>query len=164
MPNSGVARRCRIPLLAPFGARDRTAHVGVGLDETGVNDKILASDKTGGDTGQHDALEDVAQHVAVAKRTCGILERVVGHLFVKVQTAEPAERQPIRDLLAQTPLLSDAIAVADDEHADEQLGIDRRPPGVTVVVRKLMAQIRECTRGENIDAAEQMIGGTRSSS
>ncbi len=77
---------------------------------------------------------------------------------VEVEPAEPAERQPILDLLAQPPLRADAVAVADDEHADEQLGIDRRPAGVAVVVSELLAQIGERGRREHVDPAQQMIG------
>src|SRR5205085_3427151 len=39
-----------------------------------------------------------------------------------------------------------------------KLGVDRWPAGVTVVVRKLTAQVGERSCREHIDAAEQMIG------
>ena len=44
------------------------------------------------------------------------------------------------------------------QHADQQLRIDRWPPGVAVVISKLVAQIGERSSREDIDAAEQMIG------
>ncbi len=46
------------------------------------------------------------------------------------------------------------VLVNDDEHADEQFRIDRWPAGVTVVARQRLAQIRERSRREDIDAAE----------
>ena len=120
-----MARRCRIALLAPFGAGDRSALVGVGLDEARIDGETLAADEAGRDAGEHDAFEHMAQHVAVAEAAMPVLgeRRVVGNLVVEVEPAEPAECQPVRDLLAQPPLRADAIAVADDEHADEQLRI-----------------------------------------
>ena len=84
---------------------------------------------------------------------------MVRHLVIEVQAAEPAERQPIGDLLAQPPLRANAVAVADEEHADEQLGVDGRPAGVTIMVGELVAQIRKSGRGEHIDPTQQMIGG-----
>ena len=46
------------------------------------------------------------------------------NLVVEVEFAEPPIRQMQGDLLAELPLRADAVAVADDEHPDHQLGID----------------------------------------
>lgn len=102
----GVAGRGRIALLAPLGIGDRPALVGVGFNEARIDGKALTADETRRDAGEHDPLEDVAQHIAVPEAPMPVLgeRRVVGHLVVEVQAAEPAERQPVRDLLAQPPL------------------------------------------------------------
>jgi hypothetical protein len=49
------------------------------------------------------ALENMAQHIAVAEAAVPVLgeRRVVGHLVVEVEPAEPTEGQPVFDLLAQ---------------------------------------------------------------
>ena len=44
------------------------------------------------------------------------------------------------NLLAQPPLRADAEAVADDQHPDQQLRIDRRPPHLAVERRQLPPQ------------------------
>ena len=45
------------------------------------------------------------------------------------------------DLLAQLPFKADAIAVADNEHPDHQLRIDRGPLDVAVERCQLLAKI-----------------------
>ncbi len=59
------------------------------------------------------------------------------------------------DFLAQPALGSDAEAVADDEHADHELGIDRWPAGVAVERRKMLTQFAEIE--EAINASKQVI-------
>ena len=62
------------------------------------------------------------------KRPCRFLENVEcsGTRTLEAEPAEPAIGQVQVDLLAQPSLGADAEAVADDQHADHQLRIDRR--------------------------------------
>jgi hypothetical protein len=59
-------------------------------------------------------------------------------------------------VLAQPPLGADPEAVADDQHADQKLRIDRGPAGVAVVRTEVLAQLTEIE--EAIDAAQQVVG------
>ena len=52
---------------------------------------------------------------------------MIGNLAVEAQPAEPAIGQIAVNLLAQPTLRTDAEAIADDQHSDDQLGIDRGP-------------------------------------
>jgi len=61
------------------------------------------------------------------------------------------------DLLAQPPLEADAIAVADDEHSDHQLRVDRGSADVAVERRQPLAKVSP--RHDWIDAAQEMILG-----
>src|SRR6516164_1165198 len=54
--------------------------------------------------------------------------RVVRHVAVETKTAEPPIGQVQVDFLAQPPFRANAEAVAHDQHADQQLGINRWPP------------------------------------
>ena len=81
---------------------------------------------------------------------------MVGHIAVQPEPAEPAVRQVEVNLLAQPPLGADAEAVADDQHPDHQLGIDRGPPDRAVERRQLPPQLTELH--EPVDRAQQMIG------
>ena len=58
-------------------------------------------------------------------------------------------------LLAQPALRADAEAVADDQHPDHQLGIDRRPPGLAVEGPQVLADAGQVD--EAIDRAQQVI-------
>src|SRR5438552_16157671 len=56
------------------------------------------------------------------------------------------------DLLAQPTLEADAIAVADDEHSDHQLRVDRGSADVAVERRQLLAKVSQHPRHDWIDA------------
>ena len=80
---------------------------------------------------------------------------MIGDVAVEPQATEPAIGQIEMDLLAQPTLRTNAEAVADDEHSDHQLGIDRGPPDVTTIgpqVRSNVGQVEE-----PVDLAQQMI-------
>jgi hypothetical protein len=46
-------------------------------------------------------------------------------------------------LFAEAPLRSYAEAVADDEHTDHQLRINRRTTGVAIATREMLAQFTQ---------------------
>jgi hypothetical protein len=80
---------------------------------------------------------------------------VVGNAILKAETTEPAVGQIQMDLLAQAPLRADAKGVADDQHPDHQLRVDRGPAGVTVERRQVPAQIAQVQKA--INATQQVI-------
>ena len=69
--------------------------------------------------------------------------------------AEPAVGQVEVNLLAQPPLRADAEAVADDQHPDHQLRIDRRPADLAVERRQFLPQPVEVD--EPVDRAQQVL-------
>src|SRR6516165_12087839 len=87
-------------------------------------------------------FEKPAQQVAVTETTMPVLRegRMIGHFAVETQSTKPAIRQVEVHLLAQPPLRADAEAVADDQHPDQQLGINRWPPHLTVKRRQFLPQ------------------------
>ena len=58
-------------------------------------------------------------------------------------------------LFAEAPLRPDAEAVAHQQHADQQLGIDRRPPDRAVEPRQVRPHALQIH--EAVDGAEQVI-------
>lgn len=52
--------------------------------------------------------------------------RVIRHPVMDARMAEPAVRQIQVHFLAQPALGANPVAIADDQHADDQLGINRR--------------------------------------
>jgi len=63
--------------------------------------------------------------------------RMVGHVTVEPEAAEPAVCQVEVNLFAQAPLRADAEAVTDQQHPDHQLGGDRGTPDRAVERRQL---------------------------
>jgi hypothetical protein len=98
------------------------------------------------------------EQVAVAEPAVAIdrESRVVGNLVVKIEAAEPAIGEVQLDLLAQLPLEANAVAVTDDEHPDDQLGVDRRPADLAVERLQLLPKLSQNPRHDRIDAAQEM--------
>src|SRR6266516_7932104 len=84
---------------------------------------------------------------------------MIGNLVIELEAAEPTITEMKFDLLAQLPFKADAIAVADNEHPDHQLRIDRGPPDVAVERRQLLAKVSQHLRHDWVDAAQEMIRG-----
>jgi len=66
---------------------------------------------------------------------------MVGHVAFQTQVAEPAIRQVQMQLVAQTTLRPDPHAVADDQHPDHQLRIDRRTARLAIKRPQVRADI-----------------------
>ena len=100
---------------------------GIRLHHAGIDREAFALDQTRIHAGPHHRLEYMAEHVAVAEAAVTIdrKRRMVGHLVVEIEPAEPSIGQVQLDFLAQPPLEADAVAVAHDQHPDHQLGINR---------------------------------------
>ena len=75
---------------------------------------------------------------------------MVRDLVVEVEFAKPYVRQVQFNFLAEPAFRADAIAGADDEHPDHQLGIDRRTTDVAVVGRQLCVQVGQRTPSQTL--------------
>src|SRR6185436_7926409 len=119
--------------LAVIAARVR-------LHDTRVHRKPLALDEAIRHARRDHALEDVAQDVALAKalKTIDRKRGVMRDLVVEIELAEPPIGKVQLDLLAQTTLMSDAVAVSDNQHPDHEFRIDRRAADVAVKGSQLM--------------------------
>ena len=82
---------------------------------------------------------------------------MVGHAAVQPQAAEPTVGEVKVNLVAEPPLGADAVQIADEQHAQHQLGIDRWPSSGAVVWRESPPDEAEVEN--RVDAAEQVIGG-----
>ena len=68
---------------------------------------------------------------------------MVGDLFIEIEPTEPAIGKVKLDLLAQPALRTDAVAVADDQHPDHKIGVDRRPADLAIEGFQLLAKASE---------------------
>ena len=149
--------RDRVPvdLLRPFR---RALPVGVGPDQAGIDREALAADQPFLDAAPDRRLEQLAQEIAVAEAAVPVLRegRVVRHVALQAEPAEPAIGEVEMHLLAEPPLRADAEAVADDQHPDHQLRVDRGPPDLAVEGPQMRADARQVD--EAVDRAKQVVG------
>jgi hypothetical protein len=143
-------------------SRQRRTRRMIGADEVdldaprpGIDGKAFAADKALLDAPLQDGLEQLPQEIAFAEAAMAVLRkgRVVGHVTVR-SGAEPAVGQVQVHLFTQPPFRANAEAVADDQHSDQQLRIDRRPTRLAVERRQVCPKPIEFD--EAVDAPEQM--------
>src|SRR4029450_12684293 len=81
---------------------------------------------------------------------------MIGNLVIEIEPAEPPISQVQLNLLAQPPLEADAVAVANDQHPDHELRIDRRSTDVAIERCQLLAQVSQHLHYNRIDPAQEM--------
>ena len=74
---------------------------------------------------------------------------------------KPAVAEVQVNFLAQPPLRADPKAVADDQHPDHQLRIDRRPSHLAVKRRELAPHLVEIDK--TIDRPQQVLRSSENS-
>ena len=114
---------------------------GVGFDNACIDRKALALDEPRVHARTHHRFEQLTQDVTVAKAAVTIDRdrRVIRNLGVEIKPAELAIGKMEFDLLAQFPLRADSVAIADNEHADQQLGVDRGAANLAIEPLQLRA-------------------------
>src|SRR5262245_64239992 len=128
---------------------------GIGFDDACINRKALALHKACVHAGTDHRLEHLAQDVVIAKPAVAINRerRMIGNLVIELEAAEPTITEMKFDLFAQLPFKADAVAVADNEHPDHQLRIDRGPPDVAVERRQLLAKIDQDRKSTRLNSS-----------
>jgi hypothetical protein len=81
---------------------------------------------------------------------------MIRHLARQAEPTEPSIAQVQMDLLAQPAFRANAVAIADDEHADQQLRVDRRPSGCAVERCQVWPNLAELD--EAVDRPQHMVG------
>src|SRR5213078_2714194 len=87
----------------------------------------------------HNMLEETAENVAVAKPliACTRERRVVRDLVFDGKLTKPAISEVYLHIAAQRSLRADGEHIADNQHADHQLWINRGPTIVGIMRRQL---------------------------
>jgi hypothetical protein len=95
-------------------------------DQAGIDCHALTADETFCNAPRHRRFEQVTQQFTLAEPTMSVLGKVgmIGNAVVQIEATEPAIGEVQMRLFAQSPLRSDAKAVANQKHSDQQLGID----------------------------------------
>ena len=129
----------------------------IGAHEAAIDCEPFAANQPLGNAARHRRLEQLAQDVAVAEATMPVLGEsgMIGHIAFQPKAAKPAIGEVDMHLLAEPPLGPDAHAIANDQHPDHQLGINRGPSGRAVERPQMLANARQVN--EPVYRAEQMI-------
>ena len=119
--------------------------VGIRLHQAGIDGEPFATHQPFPHAALQDLLEHETQRVTVAETAVPVLgeRRVIRHLIFQAQPAEPAIRQVEMDFLAQPPLGPDAEAISNDQHANQQLGINRGSAGMAVERGEVLVQLTQ---------------------
>lgn len=151
----GVSPIAQVDRLLAGGV---TATIRVGFDHAGVDGKAFTTDQSFPHTSLDHTLEDMAKRFALPEAPMAVLRErgMVRYHVLKTQSTEPAVGQIEVNLFAQPSLGPNAEAVADDQHSNHQLRIDRGAACVTVEGREVLAQFAEIE--ESINPTQQVIG------
>lgn len=127
-----------------LGGFGRTLLVGIGLDQAGIDRKAFAADQPLRDAALHGRLEQLAQQIALAEAALPVLRegQVIRRAAVEPEPTEPAVGQVQTHLLAQATLGADAEAIADQQHPDHSLRIDRGAAHLAVERRQMGCEAR----------------------
>ena len=74
-----------------------------------------------------------------------------------IELAEPPVGQVKLDFLGEPALGADAIAVADDEHPDHELRIDRGAADVAVMRLQFHVEVRKRSRRNDVDPSQKVV-------
>ena len=102
-------------------------------------------------------LEQVPQKFTVAEAPVPVLRErgMVRVTVTQIEAAKPPISQAQMNLLAQPPLRPDTEAIAQQQHPDEEIGIDGRPPGMAVEMGEAAPDTRQIH--EPVDGAQQVV-------
>src|SRR6185312_2886657 len=108
-----TARCCERGPVGLLGTSDRALLVGVGRDQACINGEAVTTNQSSLDRPGDNGLEHMTEGIAVAEAPVPVLRegRVIRHLTVQPEPAEPAIGQVQVNFLAQPALRSDAIAI-----------------------------------------------------
>src|SRR5205085_9472640 len=97
----------------------------------------------------------LAQEITIAEAAMTVLRegRVIRHLALQAQAAEPAIGQVQMHFLAEPALRANAEAIADEQHPDHQLRVDRRTSDLAVEGPQVSAHAGTGRRTDRSDAA-----------
>jgi hypothetical protein len=111
------------------------------VDQAGVDGQALTADQTFRDATRDGRLEQVSQKFALAEAPVPVLgkRRMIRDPVAQIEAAKPAIREVQMDLFTKSPLGPDTEAIPDQQHPDQQLGIDRRPAGMAVELGQMSA-------------------------
>jgi hypothetical protein len=132
---------------------------GIRLDEAAIYRQILAPHQPHFHALAHDLLEQLLKQLRLLKPSVPVLgeRRMMRDLLIEAEPGEPAPRQMHAQFLHQPALAGDAVQITDQQNAQQQLRINRRPTRLTVAVFQLLPD--ELEADVLVDQPQQMMFG-----
>src|SRR2546425_9327637 len=89
----------------------------------------------------HDLLKQLLEQLRLLESSVPILRErgVMRNLLIEAQSGKPAPRQMHAQFLDQPALAGDAVQIANQQYAQQKLGIDGRAARLAVAVLQLFA-------------------------
>jgi hypothetical protein len=127
-------------------------------NQAGVDGEPIGSDQPFGHAALDDGFEQMAQQIALAKSPVPVLGkgRMVRDLAIQTEPTKPAVREIKMNFFTQAALRPYAPAIADDQHADHQLRINRGATGAAVQRFQRLTNVIEVEMP--IDTSQNVIG------
>jgi len=130
---------------------------GISGDQADIHRESFSLDRACRHAASPNFIEHPAERTALAEPSMPVLREcgVVRNGILQAQTAEPTMGQIQMHFLTQAAFGTDAIAVADDEHADHQLRIDGGTTCGALEISQMRAQPVQVKTGVN--TAQEMV-------
>ena len=107
----------------------------------------------------HDLFKQLLEQLRFLKPSMPVFRKrgVMRDLLIEAQTGEPAPRQMHAQFLHQFAFAGDAVQIADQQNAQQELGINRRATGLAVAVSQSLAH--KLKTDVLLDQPQQMVLG-----
>jgi hypothetical protein len=131
--------------------------IGIRPDQAGINGKTFPTYQARLDTAPNGHLEHFAQKVALTKTAMSVLRKcgVIRNSPIQTQLAEPPISEVQMYFFAQTPFGTDAHAVANQQHPNEEFRINRGASHCAVKRAKVFSNSREIN--QPVNGSKQVI-------
>src|SRR6202521_2231525 len=129
-----ITQRSAVQIRPPPVSRNAAFLRRIRFHETAIDRQVLALHQSHFHTLQHDLLKQLLEQLRFLKPSMPVFRErgVMRDLLIEAQTGEPAPRQVPAQFLHQLPLAGNAIQVADQQNAQQKLGINGRTAGIAV--------------------------------
>src|ERR1022692_152583 len=131
----------------------------IGFHEAAIHRQMLAPHQSHFHTLLHDLFEQLLEQFRFLKPPMPVFREggVMRNLLIETEARKPAPRQMHAQFLHQLAFAADAVEIADQENAQQELGIERRATHFAVALLQPLAH--KCKADVFLDQPQQMVLG-----